>query len=185
MRVFSTDSVWDVEEQQWYEAFFVNKEEVTSEEYFRELETEQCLENDEVEDEQEYCKCCSCDAEDCESFECTCDVNEELEDDNCEPCQCVECKSARGEFTAEEEYEIGLVEHYAGYIEDIECECGSELRNVLYSMLQECMSMGYENAKDELDEKTVNISIDNLTINANNAEDLVFQLKNISKLRGI
>ena len=76
-------------------------------------------------------------------------VDEYLNDDNCVPCQCVDCKMSRGEFTDEEEYEIGLVEHYAQYIENSECECGSQLRNILYNMLQECMSMGYENAKDE------------------------------------
>ena len=67
-------------------------------------------------------------------------------------CDCISCKSARGEFTEDEEYEIGLVEHYAELIEMSECECGSDLRNILYSMLQECISMGYENAKDEIDE---------------------------------
>lgn len=78
-------------------------------------------------------------------------VDELLEgEEHYQNCQCVSCKSARGEFTADEEYEIGLVEHYAGYIENSECECGSMLRNILYSMLQECMSMGYENAREEM-----------------------------------
>ena len=70
-------------------------------------------------------------------------VNELLDgEEHYQNCPCVSCKSARGEFTDDEEYEIGLVEHYAQYIENSECECGSELRNILYSMLQECMSMG-------------------------------------------
>jgi len=108
-------------------------------------------------------------------------VDEYLDDDNTIPCPCVHCKSARGEFTDDEEYEIGLVEHYAQYIENSECECGCELRNILYSMLQECMSMGYENAKDEIDEesdnedgKIVNIHIDNIHFpNVTNKNELI------------
>jgi len=91
--------------------------------------------------------------EDCnvEIMDDCCDDNVNiLEDNNSIPCNCVNCKSVRGEFTDDEEYEIGLVEHYAQYIENSECECGSQLRNILYSMLQECMSMGYENSREEM-----------------------------------
>jgi len=124
---------------------------------FCEFDDESNVEELVTEDESYLCKCCSCDNDDCDEYNCTCGKpdccdNELLEDENCVPCPCVSCKSARGEFTPEEEYEIGLVEHYAQYIENSECECGSQLRNILYSMLQECMSMGYENAKDEMRE---------------------------------
>ena len=141
-------------------------------------------------DEPELCSCCNCE-DPCADFNCTCEnvtrTYEEVEDgnmtDNEVPCDCVDCKSARGEFTEDEELEIGLIEHYAQYIEEIECTCGSELRNILYNMMQECMSMGYENAKEELDDNTVNISIDNLTINSTgNVDNFVNQLKHLAKI---
>jgi len=79
------------------------------------------------------------------------DTHELLEgEDHYQDCGCVSCKSARSEFTPEEEYEIGMVEYYAQYVEN--SECGSQLRNILYSMLQEGISMGYENAKLEMRE---------------------------------
>ena len=112
---------------------------------------------------------CEFDNENCLEEEYDCENVDELLDgeEHYQNCSCVSCKQFRGEFTEDEEYEIGLVEHYAGYIENSECECGSDLRNILYSMLQECMSMGYENAREENDEEiegknTVNIHIDNL-----------------------
>jgi len=99
---------------------------------FCELIDEDCIDDTEVENEN---------------------VDELLDgEEHYQDCPCVSCKMSRGEFTDDEEYEIGLVEHYAQYIENSECECGSDLRNILYSMLQECMSMGYENAKDEMRE---------------------------------
>lgn len=112
-----------------------------------------CELSDGDEDKSEFCKCCQCGSEDCEDFNCTCkDLEVEDMTDNEIPCDCPECKSARGEFTEEEELEIGLVEHYAKYIEEIQCTCGSELRNILYSLVQECMSIGYENSKEEMRE---------------------------------
>jgi len=146
---------------------------------FCEFVDESNVDDVELEEESYLCKCCSCDNDDCDEYNCTCgkpdcdevengNVDEYLEDENCIPCQCVECKMSRGELTDDEEYEIGLVEHYAQYIENSECECGSELRNILYSMLQECMSMGYENKQEEINEsdveesKVINIYIDNI-----------------------
>ena len=111
-----------------------------------------------------------------------CENGNMMLEDNEIPCNCVSCKSARGEFTDDEEYEIGLVEHYAQYIENIECECGSELRNILYSMLQECMSMGYENKQEEIDEenKVINIHIDNIQFpNVTDKNELI---ESLSKL---
>jgi len=109
-----------------------------------------------IDEDEELCNCNDCDCKDGSA----CDgCGREVDNGNVEekeelviPCDCVDCKSARGEFTEDEEYEIGLVEHYAQYIESSPCECGSELRNILYSMLQECMSMGYENSREEMRE---------------------------------
>jgi len=67
MRVFQTQSMWDKIEEQWYEVFSVDGEQCSQEEYFRELEVEQCLEDDEVEEEMnmeeihdEDCTCQDC-----------------------------------------------------------------------------------------------------------------------------
>ena len=111
MRIFQTQSMWDAKEGRWYEVFSVDGEQVSGEEYFRELETEQCLEDDEVDevDETSYCMCCECkDNEDCEDFKCLCnEIDEEDLEDICsecgetdcicdyEECQCNDCRSKR------------------------------------------------------------------------------------------
>ena len=81
MRVFATQAMWDKVEEQWYEVYAVDGETVEQEEYFREVEVEQCLENDEVD---EYCTCCNCPTnEDCKDFNCTCgECEEEVENGN-------------------------------------------------------------------------------------------------------
>jgi len=109
MRIFQTQSMWDAKEGRWYEVFSVDGEQVSGEEYFRELEVEQCLEDDEID---EYCNCCNCEQEDCKDFNCTCRENVDLEDDNCVPCQCETCCEARGEFDEDElEEEPCFCEH--------------------------------------------------------------------------
>jgi len=72
------------------------------------------------------------------------------EDEVVEPCRCVDCKSARGEFTEYQENDIALVEHYADLIEDIECTCGCELRNTLYDLLQTAKAIGFEDSREEM-----------------------------------
>ena len=103
MRIFQTQSMWDAKEGRWYEVFSVDGEQVSGEEYFRELEVEQCLEDDEIDgvDETSYCMCCECkDNEDCEDFECTCCKNEEIEEDYINndlviQCDCLECREEK------------------------------------------------------------------------------------------
>jgi len=107
MRIFQTQSMWDAKEGRWYEVFSVDGESCSGEEYFRELEVEQCLEDDEIELE-EYCQCCECkDNEDCPDFECTCGEFAEVENGNVDeyleiPCQCETCCESRGEFDDED-----------------------------------------------------------------------------------
>jgi len=100
MRIFQTQSMWDAKEGRWYEVFSVDGEQVSGEEYFRELETEQCLEDDEVD---EYCDCCNCDVEDCKDFSCTCGENDcdcevengNVDDDTVFECDCPDCVEQR------------------------------------------------------------------------------------------
>jgi len=105
MRIFQTQSMWDAKEGRWYEVFSVDGESCSGEEYFRELETEQCLEDDEIDkvelEESSYCMCCECkDNEDCPDFECTCCKNEGLEEDYIDndlviQCDCPDCVEQR------------------------------------------------------------------------------------------
>lgn len=164
MRVFSTQSAWDAKEQRYFEVYYIDGREVSFEEYIAEMDADRYMNDD----------------SDVEN-------GNMLDDSNCEPCQCVECKSARDEFTEDEEIQIGLVEHYADLIEDIECTCGCELRNILMSLVQECISLGYEEAKEEMESeleeicdepKNITINIDNLTFNdVTNGKDLITQLE--------
>ena len=80
------------------------------------------------------------------------DNNTDIENGNMDefaihPCQCDYCK-----LTDEERAEIELVENYAEHIESIKCTCGCELRNFLYSLVQNCMSNGYEHARSKMKE---------------------------------
>jgi len=105
MRVFQTQAMWDAKEGKWYEVYSVDQESVTQEEYFRELEVEQCLENDEIDEVEEtsYCKCCSCEVEDCDDFECTCNNESEdyIDNDLVIQCDCPDCIAMREEDTDE------------------------------------------------------------------------------------
>ena len=111
MRVFQTQAMWDAKEGRWYEVFSVDGEQVSGEEYFRELETEQCLEDDEIDELEEtsYCMCCECpDNEDCKDFECTCCKNEDLEEDYIDndlviQCDCPDCVAMREEIESEDD----------------------------------------------------------------------------------
>ena len=121
---------------------------------------EDCEDMTNVEDvvESNLCKCCQCEQKDyCNDYECTCgelECENDGEDEDWvvedELCQCVYCKSARGEFSEEEEYEIGLVEYYADLVEKNRCTCGAEMRNILFSFLQEGIEIGSERAKEEM-----------------------------------
>jgi len=111
MRIFQTQSMWDAKEGRWYEVFSVDGEQVSGEEYFRELETEQCLEDDEIDESEvnSYCMCCECkDNEDCPDFECTCCKNEEIEEDYIDndlviQCDCPDCVAMREEIESDDE----------------------------------------------------------------------------------
>ena len=111
MRIFQTQAMWDAKEGRWYEVFSVDGEQVSGEEYFRELETEQCLEDDEIDELEEtsYCMCCECpDNEDCKDFECTCSENKEIEENYIDndlviQCDCPDCVAMREEQESKED----------------------------------------------------------------------------------
>lgn len=68
MRIFSTKSMYDYESEEWVELYFIDDEEVSSEEYFDEVENE----------EIEICEACGELIEECEC----CDDYDDEEDDS-------------------------------------------------------------------------------------------------------
>ena len=152
MRVFATQAMWDAKEGKWYEEYSVDQESVTQEEYFRELETEQCLEDE----EETFCKCCECGSEDCMDFNCTCD-DLEVEDDDCEPCQCETCCEARSEYDEEKlcfceecnkEREHELIQECLDFVFDPFCPEG--VVDMVISTLLKFKELGKLEAKQDM-----------------------------------
>jgi hypothetical protein len=86
MRIFTNESIWDAENQEWCEVYFIDGQRVSVDEYNEQLEVEESVadENLEVNDcenevSEEVCECTICTAErEIESLECCC--NECVED---------------------------------------------------------------------------------------------------------
>lgn len=73
MRAFETKALWDSENHEWYEEYFIDGEQVSAEDYFEEMEFE-TFEDDEL---------CDGDCDNCEGY---------CEEDDEEPeCDCPEC----------------------------------------------------------------------------------------------
>jgi len=168
MRIFQTQSMWDAKEGRWYEVFSVDGESCSGEEYFRELEVEQCLEDDEI-DETSYCQCCECpDNEDCDDFECTCCKNEEIEENYIDndlviQCDCPDCVVMREEIEFDddecdclecrENRKIIFISEATKIIADGMCcpQCIYELLESVYDEGEEDgFDQGYDDAKEEM-----------------------------------
>jgi len=164
MRVFQTQAMWDKVEQQWYEVFSVDGEQCSGEEYFRELETEQCLENDEFEDmeeTEEYCMCCNCENK-CDDFECTCQLEEldecengnMMDDNNYVPCQCPDCVAMReaDECYCEEcnkDREQDLITEVMDFVFDNDEPCISYCIDKIIDTLYKFKEIGYREMKQD------------------------------------
>jgi len=117
MRIFNNESMWDAENQQWYDTYTINGKHVSEEVYHEQLEVEMLVADDEMELEEEesyLCKCCSCDNDDCDEFECTCKLEEDSEEDYIDndlviQCDCPDCVAMREEQELESD--------------DDECDC--------------------------------------------------------------
>ena len=141
MRIFQTQSMWDTKEGRWYEVFSVDGEQVSGEEYFRELETEQCLEDDEIESEEEYCKC--------DDFECTCQLDDEeveyineyeCEDNELEEqCECPICQ-------AEQE------------VKELDCYCEECSEDYMKEFINECLEHVFNGCPDCVIESVVKLA---------------------------
>jgi len=95
MRIFNNESMWDAENQQWYDTYTINNKPVSEEIYHEQLEIEMLVADDEMEVKEEsyLCKCCSCDNDDCDEYNCTCgkpdcDDRNILDNDNIIDCDC-------------------------------------------------------------------------------------------------
>lgn len=98
-----------------------------------------------------------------------------------------------GQCNCEEELEdwqkqiIDIVEDFADRIENDESECGCFLRNTLVDMFFIARQIGFEDGMEcgieSVEEKTVNLHIDNVTVNGlKSAEDLIKHLQNLSRV---
>lgn len=94
MRVFKCESIWDKENQEWTEVYYIDGRPVDVGTYTEQLEVEELATEDDCDDmvESNLCKCCKCDENDnCNDYECTCkDIVEEDE-----LCFCDECRKER------------------------------------------------------------------------------------------
>lgn len=97
MRTFNNESVWDKENQEWVEIYYIDGQEVDVDTYTEQLAVEElAAEDEDIIDEN--CKCCNCpDNEDCVDFKCTCgcDNNEYYYENEDEECMCDECRKER------------------------------------------------------------------------------------------
>jgi hypothetical protein len=71
MKVFSTESMWDNESQQFVEYYYIDGKEVSLDEY------DEAMQNEVTEDEDDFCdgnceNCDSCEDEDDEESDCDC-----------------------------------------------------------------------------------------------------------------
>lgn len=95
MRTFNNESVWDKENQEWVEIYYIDGQEVSVDTYTEQLEVEELATEDVID---ENCECCNCpDNSDCVDFECTCGevVEDETECVFETECYCEECNEER------------------------------------------------------------------------------------------
>jgi len=103
MRVFSNDSIWNQDTQEWEEFFTIDQVDVSPETFYEQTEVEELGFDEDEEDiiDEDIidpnCQCCNCDDQ-CDEFNCTCgecteDV-QELEEDYME-CDCPDCIEQR------------------------------------------------------------------------------------------
>jgi len=154
MRIFNNESMWDAENQQWYDTYSINGKIVVEEIYHEQLEVEMLVADDEMELEEEsyLCKCCSCDNDDCDEYNCTCNKpyccdDEYLNDENCVPCQCETCCEYRGEFDDEDECEFCTCEYCT---EEREQSVISEFLDMLFNPEGACRECVIEKFIDSL-----------------------------------
>jgi len=123
MRIFNNESMWDAENQKWYDTYSINGKIVDEEIYHEQLEVEMLVADDEMEleDESYLCKCCSCDNDDCDESEdyidndlvIQCDCPDCVEQRRLDQCNCKECDCKDG----------SACDGCCREVEDNECDC--------------------------------------------------------------
>ena len=173
MRIFNNESMWDAENQQWYDTYSINGKIVDEEIYHEQLEVEMLVADDEMEleDESYLCKCCSCDNDDCDEYNCTCNKPDCCEDNEIEneknyidndlviQCDCPDCVAMREKIKSDEcdcdclecrenRKVIFLAEAVKMIFESDMCpQCVYELLENVYD---EGYSQGYDDAREEM-----------------------------------
>jgi len=160
MRIFNNESMWDVENQKWYDTYSINGKIVDEEIYHEQLEVEMLVADDEMEleDESYLCKCCSCDNDDCDDYNCTCDKPDYCEDNEVEDyidndlviqCDCPDCVEQRriDALEYEDECEFCTCDYYT---EEREQSVITEFLDMLFNPEGACRECVIEKFIDSL-----------------------------------
>ena len=125
--------------------FFIDNEEVDIDVYM-----DYCTELQKINGDCE-CNCDDCTRDDC-CEECTeenscneCDECEEYIDDDCGDCN--ECVCNQEEFTDQQIEEIKMIEVFAYKLDNVNCDCGCEMRNLLYELFSIGKNVGWNDHK--------------------------------------
>ena len=140
MRIFNNESMWDAENQKWYDTFYIDGNLVDEETYHEQLEVEMLVADDEMELKEEFCKCCNCEAEDCPNFNCTCDM--EVENGNVD--EYMDCEDEELEEVCECPICTGKEEAM-----ELCCYCEECMENYMKESIGECLEVIFEDSCPE------------------------------------
>jgi len=128
---------------------------------------EECVNEDEIEVEygemldifvnkiRNSCHCPECIKEILDEFA---DViidnfNDDFDDtDDCQECKCNKCECNQEELTDQQLEEVRLIEEFSYIIENTLCDCGYELRDILFKLYSIGKNIGYKDCEDRMRE---------------------------------
>ena len=163
MRIFNNESMWDAENQQWMEMYTIDGFEVDEETYMEQFKVEELA----TEDESYLCKCCSCDNDDCDEYNCTCNKPDCCEDNevengnmmeedicpvcgetncDCGECMCDDCRSQRHDDIVHESVGKAFEKIMASE------GCPNCIVEALMEMSLEMKRLGWSDHKDYIDQ---------------------------------
>jgi len=149
MRIFNNESMWDAENQKWYDTYSINNEPVDEETYHEQLEVEMLVADDEMELEESYdsrydvssecANCVGCDEhcgrgnhDEYENYECE---DNELK----EQCECPICQ-------AEQE------------VKELDCFCEECSEDYMKEFIDECLEHIFNGCPDCAIESVVKLA---------------------------
>lgn len=144
MRVFTNESIYDKNTEQWVDYWAIDNAPVDSETFFQEVEKEENIieepEDDcacSQDDSCEQCNCSECPG--CDNLEC-CEENRDCKDENLEEiCECPICQ-------AEQE------------VQDLECHCSECNEDYMKDFIGECLERVFNGCPDCAIESVVKLA---------------------------